>query len=61
MNTNGDGGEVLAFLARAGFAVLMVMLVTWHFSRARAILEKWARDNGFRAVPVWISLHSRSG
>ena len=38
---------VLPILLFALFAVFGIAMMFWHFSRSKAILEDWARENGY--------------
>jgi hypothetical protein len=38
---------VLGILA---FITFVILMISWHYSRSRQVLEKWARDNDFRIV-----------
>ena len=37
-------------LVLLGAAVLAVVLIVWHFSRSRGLLEQWAAQNGYRLL-----------
>ena len=39
-----------AFILFVAFAVFVVVLIVWHFSRSRSLLEQWAQKNGFRII-----------
>lgn len=32
------------------FALLMIPLVIWHFSRSRDVLDHWAQSHGYRII-----------
>jgi len=39
-----------AYLILIGFAAIVVVMVVWSFSRGRALLNRWAQDNGFQIL-----------
>jgi hypothetical protein len=44
---NGDLFRAMGIVA---FAIFFVVMIAWHFSRSRRLLEKWAAENGFRII-----------
>jgi hypothetical protein len=44
------GDDLFGAVGIAAFAVLFFVLIVWHFSRSRGLLEKWAAANGFRII-----------
>jgi hypothetical protein len=43
-------GSIVSFLGLVAFALLVGMLIGWHLTRSRFILEQWAEQNGFTIV-----------
>lgn len=45
-----SGNDVGSVLAVVAFVIFAIMVIAWHFSRSRSLLEQWAHENGFRIV-----------
>ena len=44
---NGDAGNFLIIAAAVIFAILVMV---WHYSQSRSVLEQWAAENSYRIL-----------
>ena len=44
------GEDLFGVLGIVAFVVFAIVMIAWHFSRSRSLLDQWAADNGFRII-----------